>query len=163
MKRLGLVSSILLAAGLSAGFGAVFDDRACANDFAVTNLKLANRLVAQVDSDGDNDSEPAAEEASETSETSERSSEPAAQRKSDRDSEPASPGNAEPAANTSDGLTPNAVAEEDFKHPEMRENWEAQQTAHDKLIIDRFLLGAAVIFAVIAAALLFSLPPKPRE
>jgi len=40
---------------------------------------------------------------------------------------------------------------------------EDQQNAHDKLIVDRFLLGVAVIFAVIAAALLFSLPPKPRE
>lgn len=125
MKPLGLVSSILLAAGLGVALGAGFEGSACANDFATTSLKPAKRLVVQVDSDGDKDSEP--------------------------------------AARTSDALTPNAVAEEDFKHAEMRENWEAQQTAHDKLIIDRFLLGAAVIFAVIAAALLFSLPPKPRE
>ncbi len=40
---------------------------------------------------------------------------------------------------------------------------EDQQVAHDKYVVDRFLLGVSVVFALIAAALLFSLPPKQRE
>jgi hypothetical protein len=47
--------------------------------------------------------------------------------------------------------------------PALREFLEDSQNAHDKLIVDRFLVGVAVLFAIIAAALLFSLPPKPRE
>lgn len=47
--------------------------------------------------------------------------------------------------------------------PALREFIEDSQNAHDKLIVDRFLIGVAVLFAIIAAALLFSLPPKPRE
>ncbi len=48
-------------------------------------------------------------------------------------------------------------------YPALREFLEDSQNAHDKLIVDRFLIGVAVLFAIIAAALLFSLPPKPRE
>lgn len=47
--------------------------------------------------------------------------------------------------------------------PALRQFLEDSQTAHDKMIVDRFLIGVAILFSVIAAALLFSLPPKPRE
>lgn len=47
--------------------------------------------------------------------------------------------------------------------PALRQFLEDSQNAHDKMIVDRFLIGVAILFAVIAAALLFSLPPKPRE
>lgn len=40
---------------------------------------------------------------------------------------------------------------------------EDQQVAHDKYVVDRFLLAISVVFAVISAFLLFSLPPKRRE
>lgn len=50
-----------------------------------------------------------------------------------------------------------------LRYPAMREFLEDSQNAHDKMIVDRFLIGVAVLFAVIAAALLFSLPPKRRE
>ncbi|MBX3137216.1 hypothetical protein KF707_13320 [Candidatus Obscuribacterales bacterium] len=59
--------------------------------------------------------------------------------------------------------TPAASEGEGEKYSGFRQFLEDQQNAHDKLIVDRFLLGVAVIFACIAAALLFSLPPKPRE
>jgi hypothetical protein len=59
--------------------------------------------------------------------------------------------------------TPAPREEEGEKFSGFRQFLEDQQNAHDKLIVDRFLLGVAVIFACIAAALLFSLPPKPRE
>lgn len=47
--------------------------------------------------------------------------------------------------------------------PALRQFLEDSQNAHDKMIVDRFLIGVAILFAVIAAALYFSLPPKPRE
>jgi len=50
-----------------------------------------------------------------------------------------------------------------LQYPAMRAFLEESQNAHDKMIVDRFLTGVAVLFAVIAAALLFSLPPKRRE
>jgi hypothetical protein len=53
--------------------------------------------------------------------------------------------------------TPAASEGEGEKYSGFRQFLEDQQNAH------RFLLGVAVIFACIAAALLFSLPPKPRE
>ncbi len=47
--------------------------------------------------------------------------------------------------------------------PAFRQFLEDSQNAHDKMIVDRFLIGVAILFAVIAAALYFSLPPKRRE
>lgn len=48
-------------------------------------------------------------------------------------------------------------------YPALRQFLDDSQNAHDKMIVDRFLIGVAIIFAVIAAALYFSLPPKRRE
>lgn len=59
--------------------------------------------------------------------------------------------------------TPSVDQGEAEQYSGFRQFLEDQQNAHDKLIVDRFLLGIAVLFACIAAALLFSLPPKRRE
>lgn len=40
---------------------------------------------------------------------------------------------------------------------------EEQQHFHDKILMDRFLLGIAVMFAIIAFMLFISNPPRPRE
>ncbi|MBX9669706.1 MAG: hypothetical protein K2X93_18935 [Candidatus Obscuribacterales bacterium] len=68
-----------------------------------------------------------------------------------------------PAGTSTSGEVSAGAAAEDAESASVTEILEDQQIAHDKYVVDRFLLGVAIVFALIAAALLFSLPPKRRE
>ncbi len=68
-----------------------------------------------------------------------------------------------PAGTSTSGEASAGAAAEDAESASVTEILEDQQIAHDKYVVDRFLLGVAIVFALIAAALLFSLPPKRRE
>lgn len=137
MKSLGLAALFVIGASLCSSYDGVY-----AIDPAGRNLLIAQsaetatppaRLIAQ------------APEETAPAETA-----------------PAAPAQPAPSSDAPHISTP--VGDVDVnRFPGLRDFLEDQQNAHDKLIVDRFLLGVAVMFAVIAAALMFSLPPKQRE
>lgn len=133
MKSFGLVA-LAVSSSLCIGFGL----EAQALDFGASNL-IAQATAAP------------AEAKTVDTETATTAPEPAPVDTGEVSTE--APHLATPAVNQAEGE----------QYSGFRQFLEDQQNAHDKLIVDRFLLGVAVLFACIAAALLFSLPPKRRE
>jgi hypothetical protein len=138
MKSLGLVAIVAIAGSLNLGFAA--------DAYALDSTLL----IAQ--------GAPAA-----SSEPSTATAETAAPDSPDRSSAPAATPPPEPSSEKPHLATPGGDPAEEAKFAGFRQALADQLNAHDKAIVDRFLLGVAMVFAVIAAALLFSLPPKPRE
>ncbi len=78
---------------------------------------------------------------------------------------PATTPNSAAAPDSSAASIPPPASEATAEPPnlQLKHFLEEQQIAHDRVLIDRFLFGVAIMFLIISFLLMMSLPPRQRE